>query len=120
MKALHDFHMPIIVGESDQPIRVGDVEAIAAAMHPVEISQSALDRAALSENMITRLIAEQRIIYGVTTGYGPLADNQIDPDKGSELQRKLVYHLASGVGTPFSEVEARAIMVARFSAAKLY
>jgi tyrosine ammonia-lyase len=116
MKAVHDFRKPITFGESDQPLRVSDVEAIATGANAVDISASTFDRAALSENMITRLIAERRVIYGVTTGYGPLADNQIDPDKGSELQRKLVYHLASGVGAPFSEVEARAIMVARLSA----
>jgi tyrosine ammonia-lyase len=116
MKEVHNFRKSIGIGDSNQPLTVSDVEAVAAGTHVVDISASALDRAALSENMITRLIAEQRIIYGVTTGYGPLADNQIDPSKGSALQRKLVYHLASGVGAPFSEVEARAIMVARLSA----
>jgi tyrosine ammonia-lyase len=102
-------------GRLSQPITLRDVEAIATGACALDIDDAALVRAAQSERFITDLIADNRVIYGVTTGYGPLADNQIDPAQGSALQRKLIYHLASGVGDPLPPVEARAIMVARFA-----
>jgi tyrosine ammonia-lyase len=106
-------NQPIIIGNNAVPLSLCGVEAIATRARLVAIDRTALDRASQSERLIARLVDEARVIYGVTTGYGPLADNQIDPQQGSALQRKLVYHLASGVGAPLSETEARAIMVAR-------
>ena len=103
------------VGQLSQPITLRDVEAIATGARDLDIDDAALVRAAQSERLISDLISDNRIIYGVTTGYGPLADNQVDPAHGSVLQRKLIYHLASGVGDPLPPVEARAIMVARLA-----
>ncbi|MEM9500781.1 MAG: aromatic amino acid ammonia-lyase [Pseudomonadota bacterium] len=94
---------------------MGDVEAIAVGTKRLALASAAKDAASQSDAFLQRLIAENRIIYGVTTGYGPLADNQVDAERGSELQKRLVYHLSSGVGEPFAPYEARAIVVARLS-----
>ena len=105
----------VVFGNPANPIGLSDVEAIATGAAKVVIHPSALVRAAKSEAMIARLVAERRTIYGVTTGYGPLADNRVDPEHGSLLQRKLVYHLATGVGEPLPPAEARAVVVARLA-----
>lgn len=105
----------VVVGDPAQPITLDDVEAVATGRVRLTVHAGAMDRAASSEAFLHRLIAERRTIYGVTTGYGPLADNQVDPALGDQLQRKLVYHLATGVGDPFPPAEARAIMVARLA-----
>jgi len=69
-----------------------------------------LDRCrALLENMIT----QRRRIYGVTTGFGPLATQHIDPELSPLLQRNLIYHLATGVGAPYSRQQTRGILAAR-------
>lgn len=104
-----------VVGDAARPLDLGDVEAIATGAARVAVDADAMVRAAKSEALIARLIAERRTIYGVTTGYGPLADNHVDPRNGSLLQRKLVYHLATGVGAPLSPVEARAVVVSRLA-----
>jgi len=105
--------LSITLGDPERDTTLSDLSLIATGVAKVEIHSSALRRAAASEAMIGRLVAERRTIYGVTTGYGPLADNRIDPASGSLLQRRLVYHLATGLGAPFAPVEARAIVVAR-------
>jgi tyrosine ammonia-lyase len=107
--------MSVIVGDNANPLRLLEVDAIASGACAVSVDPHALVRATQSEAFIIRLVEEARVIYGVTTGYGPLADNQIDPQHGNLLQRNLVYHLASGVGAALSEAEARAIMVARLA-----
>ncbi|WP_010164989.1 HAL/PAL/TAL family ammonia-lyase [Sphingomonas sp. PAMC 26617] len=103
----------VIVGDLARPVALDDVEAVATGAARVELHPDTLRRAAASDALITRLVAERRAIYGVTTGYGPLANNHVDPAQGALLQRKLVYHLASGVGAPLPPAQARAIVMAR-------
>ena len=59
-----------------------------------------------------RIRSRQRI-YGVTTGYGPLASTYVAPEHSALLQRNLVHHLCSGVGAPLPASQVRALMVAR-------
>lgn len=75
-------------------------------------------RAALQqcEDFVDELVAEKRVIYGVTTGFGPLATSRVTTSEAAAHQRNLVYHLASGVGEPLDPIEARAVMIARASA----
>lgn len=106
----------IPVGDEARPLSLRDVEAVARGGARVRIAPDALVRAARSEALIARAVDERRAIYGVTTGYGPLAGHQVDPAHGPALQRNLVYHLASGVGAPLAPAEARAVVVARLAA----
>ncbi|MDR5875454.1 aromatic amino acid ammonia-lyase [Halomonas sp. CUBES01] len=92
-----------------------------------EIEQIALGRRSLTlsedeERAVTRAhaflceaIDQRRRIYGVTTGYGPLATTNVDPKQSALLQQNLVYHLCSGVGEPLSLRHVRAMMVARLT-----
>ena len=72
-------------------------------------------RIAAASESLARMVSEQRRIYGVTTGYGPLACHHVLPDHAAELQRNLIYHLASGVGQPLSVPQTRAVMASRAS-----
>lgn len=103
----------VVVGDAARAPTLGEVEAIARGRATVLLHPGARERARVSEAMLDRLVADRRAIYGVTTGYGPLADRQVDPAQGEQLQRKLVYHLASGVGAPLPPAEARAVVLAR-------
>lgn len=90
-----------------------DVYEVATAQRPVTLGEAARARMAASHAMLTRMVHERRRIYGVTTGYGPLASHPVTPEHAELLQRNLVYHLCSGVGRPLSIVHTRAMMVAR-------
>ncbi len=99
-----------------------DVGAVVTTRHVFDIAHgyrtAALGSAArarmqASHTTLARMVAERRRIYGVTTGYGPLASHPISPEHAATLQRNLVYHLCSGVGKPLSRLHTRAMMVAR-------
>ena len=62
---------------------------------------------------LQRMVHERRRIYGVTTGYGPLASHAVTPEHAEQLQRHLIYHLAAGAGAPLAERHVRATMAAR-------
>ena len=95
--------------------RLADIEAIAAGSD-VTLSQNAMERVKASHGRLQRYLHENRCIYGVTTGYGPLADTMVGRDHAGELQHNLVAHLSSGVGAPLERDQTRATMAARIAA----
>ncbi|MEM9761113.1 MAG: aromatic amino acid ammonia-lyase [Pseudomonadota bacterium] len=60
-----------------------------------------------------RVIDEARTVYGITTGFGPLANRALAPGQAVGLQHGLVAHLATGIGPAFGWREARLILLAR-------
>jgi tyrosine ammonia-lyase len=90
----------------------GDIARIARGA-PAMVHAGARARMAAAEETLAGLVTERRRIYGVTTGYGPLACNHIPPELSDRLQRNLVYHLASGVGAPLPHSHVRAILATR-------
>ena len=92
-----------------------DIEAVALDHRPAAIGGEGRERLAAAEAYLQRLIEQRRLVYGVTTGYGPLATTRIDPSASRTLQRNLVYHLSSGVGEPLPEGHVRATIAARIA-----
>jgi tyrosine ammonia-lyase len=99
----------------DDGITLRDVWALASGRAVPVLGTLALQRMARSAGFLDGLAAERRCIYGVTTGFGPLAGYRIEPALGPALQRKLIYHLASGVGAAFCRRVTRAIMAVRLA-----
>ena len=58
-------------------------------------------------------MAEGATVYGVTTGFGDLADVRIEPSQTAELQRNLVRSHAAGVGEPLPDDVVRAMLLLR-------
>jgi histidine ammonia-lyase len=63
--------------------------------------------------MVERLVADGATVYGITTGFGDLADVRIDQSQSAELQRNLVRSHAAGVGDPLPEEVVRAMLLLR-------
>lgn len=100
--------------ELDTPVTWNQLtQLVARPNEPVSLSADRQQVMVASHSVLAKLIGERRRIYGATTGYGPLANTWLSPDHGAELQRNLVYHLASGVGPPLRPDVARAVMLAR-------
>jgi tyrosine ammonia-lyase len=95
------------------PPDLDDFEAAAASTRIVLRPRAAEHRIAMSEAVLANCIAEDRVVYGITTGFGPLADRATPIGRIADLQRNLIYHLASGVGAPLPWHEARGLMIAR-------
>ena len=58
-------------------------------------------------------MASNETVYGVTTGFGSLANVRIDPDQADALQHAIVRSHATAVGRPLSREEARAMLLLR-------
>ncbi len=63
--------------------------------------------------MVEEIVAQQRTVYGVNTGFGKLSDVSIDRADLRQLQLNLVRSHSCGLGDPLSEPEARAMLLLR-------
>jgi histidine ammonia-lyase len=66
-----------------------------------------------AREVVERAVAEDRIVYGVTTGFGALANTHIEPEQAERLQVSLLRSHAAGVGSPLSEPVVRAMLLLR-------
>jgi histidine ammonia-lyase len=92
---------------------VADVVAVAREGRPVALAPDARQRMEASRAVIERVVAQGETVYGVTTGFGDLADVRIEPGQTAELQRNLVRSHAAGVGEPLPDEVVRAILLLR-------
>lgn len=105
--------MVILNGET---VTLQDVERVLDGTVPVSASAESLLRVDASRLAVERIIVENRIVYGITTGFGKLSDVYIDPVHARELQLNLVRSHACGIGTPFPEQVSRVMLLLRANA----
>ena len=89
-----------------------EVERVADGAR-VRLAAAARARMAASRAVVEDAIASGRPVYGVSTGFGRLADTAIPSDRLAALQVNLLRSHAAGVGEPLPERVARAVMLLR-------
>ena len=82
----------------------------------VAVAPSAVERMRASRQVVEDRVRSGQPVYGVTTGFGRLADVTIPPEQRSTLQHNLVRSHASGMGEPLTSHAVRAIMLLRANA----
>ncbi len=98
----------------DKPnLTIEDVVAVARQHTPVDIAPETTARIEKSRALVEKWVTENRIIYGVTTGFGALSHTRISGSQTRELQRNILMSHAAGVGAPLPEEVVRAIMAVR-------
>lgn len=60
-----------------------------------------------------RDFAREKVIYGINTGFGPMAQWRVDDAHLRELQYNIIRSHATGAGEPLGDDDVRAAMVAR-------
>ena len=95
--------MPIAVGE---PLSLEEVVAVARGAE-VELAAAAAARMRAAREVIDAAVASGDTVYGVTTGFGSLADVRIDPAQADALQHRIVRSHATAVGRPLGREEVR-------------
>jgi histidine ammonia-lyase len=90
-----------------------DLVAVARRGFRVALAPEAVERVEAARAVIDTAVAEGRVVYGVTTGFGKFADVVIPHEKLRELQLNLVRSHAAGVGDPLPEETVRALVLLR-------
>ncbi len=95
------------------PLTPEQVVAVAQRHEPVELAASVPARMAPARMLIDDLVEEGRTVYGVTTGFGALANTRIGRDEAEELQVHLLRSHAAGVGDHLADEIVRAMLLLR-------
>jgi len=93
-------------------------ELIQVARHDmkIELAESAKTQIKKSRDVIETAIKEGRIVYGVNTGFGELANVSISRADLAKLQVNLIRSHSAGVGEPFPIEVVRGMMLLRANA----
>jgi len=103
----------LLDGES---LTIEDVVAAATAQpHTLRfaVSEAAQARVARARQAVERFVAEGRVVYGITTGFGAFCNRVITSEQTAQLQRNIVMSHAVGVGHPLETAVVRAMMLIR-------
>ena len=90
-----------------------DVIDVARHDAKVEISADALAGMAKTREHIERLASGEIPVYGISTGFGALANRHIAIEDRVQLQKSLVRSHAAGMGAPVEREVVRALMLLR-------
>lgn len=92
-----------------------DVVGVARYGWQVALDPSAVAFVERGSKAVSKWVDQGRVVYGITTGFGDLANVSIPSDKSQLLQRNLLLSHACGTGDPFPEDLVRAIMLLRIN-----
>lgn len=96
-----------------QRLSLSQIAAVASGKQAVALSDTARQRVQKARQLVEKIVAEGRTVYGVNTGFGRLSDVRIEPKDLRALQLNLVRSHACGLGDPLSLAEARAMLLLR-------
>jgi histidine ammonia-lyase len=94
-------------------LKPADVIAVARADARVILADDALDAMRASRAIVDAIERDGRPVYGVSTGFGALANTFIAPERRAELQHSLIRSHAAGIGAPMPREVVRAMMLLR-------
>src|SRR6201991_278593 len=90
-----------------------ELTAAVAGGAPLALAESARPRIEKARRFVEQIVESGKVVYGINTGFGKLADVSIPQDRLRELQINLVRSHACGIGEPLGEAVVRAIMLQR-------
>jgi histidine ammonia-lyase len=91
-----------------------DFEKVLYLGEKVELADAALKKVEKNYQFL-QAYAENKIIYGINTGFGPMAQYKISEADQQQLQYNLIRSHSAGAGAPMAEDLSRATMLARLN-----
>ncbi len=102
-------------------VKIGDKKISADDFYKVLINNIQLDidedtlRKVYRSYYFLKEFTREKLIYGINTGFGPMAQYRINHDDQIKLQYNLIRSHCSGTGNPIPEIDCKAVMLARLN-----
>ena len=87
--------------------------AIASGKLKASLSEEALKKIKASSQIVEEIVANNKKIYGINTGFGILSDTNISAEDTRILQNKLLQSHSVGVGDPVPAEIARLMLITK-------
>ncbi|GAA0775602.1 histidine ammonia-lyase [Clostridium subterminale] len=104
----------VIINGND--LRLEDIVNVARNNYQVDISEEAIKRVEKSRGIVDKIVEEDRVVYGITTGFGKFSDVSISGEDCKTLQRNLIISHACGFGDSLDTDIVRTIILLRANA----
>lgn len=98
-----------------QDLTLDEVVAVCRKNALVSLSEEAKQNIFASRKVVDDIVEQERVVYGVTTGFGKFSDVVISADESKLLQKNLIITHAVGSGEPFPRDISRGILLLRIN-----
>jgi histidine ammonia-lyase len=98
---------------SGAPLSIEDVVDVAYGRATVALGTDVARQMERSLSVVAAAVDRDDVVYGVTTGFGALADTVIGPNDLATMQHALLRSHAAGVGEPLDDATVRALLLLR-------
>ncbi len=95
-------------------LELRDFQKIIIENETIELDEVLLNRVNESFSFLKEF-SKNKVIYGVNTGFGPMAQFKISDEDTHQLQYNLIRSHSSGIGNPLPADEVKACMLARMN-----
>ena len=93
-------------------ISLSDVEQVLYADRKISMDELPMDEVAQCYDFLKSFCAD-KIIYGINTGFGPMAQWRIDDADLKALQYNIIRSHSTGAGAPLPDIYVKSAMIAR-------
>ena len=97
-------------------LTVGKALQIIKGTLDAKLSEKAIKKIDKSHQHVLHIAKNEKTVYGINTGFGPLCDTIIAREKTSDLQKRLLLSHSVGVGSPISKELSKLMMVLKVHA----
>jgi len=101
-------HENIILGEE---IDIESFMEIVRGYTKIEFSDEYINKVNKSRQLLENWIKDEKVMYGITTGFGALYNRTISIEDAKKLQKNIILSHSTAVGAPLSIEQSRAVML---------
>ena len=94
-------------------LTIGKTIAIDNGSLKAELKEPALQKIKASQQYVQQIVADNRTVYGINTGFGILSNKSISPEDTRTLQHKILQSHSVGVGDPIPAEIAKIMMISK-------
>ncbi|HSY60375.1 MAG TPA: aromatic amino acid ammonia-lyase [Cytophaga sp.] len=98
----------------DQVLTLNQLRGFLYSNDRLEISEKAIDRVKKNHQFLVDFSTD-KIIYGINTGFGPMAQYRVSDEDRKTLQYNLIRSHCSGTGTVLDPIYVKAAMIVRLN-----
>ncbi|MGB5824526.1 MAG: histidine ammonia-lyase [Proteocatella sp.] len=98
-----------------QDLTLEDIVKVCREFAVVELSEVAKANILRSRSVVDEIVDNDKVVYGITTGFGKFSNVTITKDECKVLQKNLIITHAVGAGEPFNTEVTRGIILLRIN-----
>ena len=93
-------------------ITLEEVEKVLYSGENIQVSSAWMDRVEACYRFLEKFSSD-KVIYGINTGFGPMAQWRVDDKYLTDLQYNIIRSHSTGAGEPLDDIYVKSAMIAR-------